>query len=154
MANPHPDTSHLAPPWPKGTSGNPGGRKRRVLSDRYAALMESVLPEELRKPLKLPAGALWGDAIALVSARTALRSSETGVAQRKELRESIEGKAAQRIEVHPFGDGPPKLVVVYAPPLPQMEKVREEKIIDVTPADDAKQLPASEADESEKGSDQ
>jgi hypothetical protein len=148
MSNPHPKTSQLAPPWPKGVSGNPGGRKKRALSDRYEALLESKLPEELRRPLKLPAGALWGDAIALVSARTALRSSETGVTQRKEIREAIEGRAAQRIEVHPFGDGPTALVVVYAPPLPQMENIPEERITDVTPADDLKQLPSSEAGES------
>src|SRR6266851_4184677 len=94
MANPHPNTSGLKP-----TQCNPGGRRKRVLSDRYAELMESVLPEELRKPLKLPVGALWGDAIALVSARTALKSTEVGVSQRKEIADRIEGKSAQRFEL-------------------------------------------------------
>ncbi len=114
--NPHPKTDHLTP-WKPGESGNPGGRRKRVLSDRYAELMDTVLPEELRKPLKLPAGALWGDAIALVAARTALKGNETGVMQRKEIADRLEGKSAQRIEVH--GDQQVDFVVTFEQPLPR-----------------------------------
>jgi hypothetical protein len=117
-------------PYVPGQSGNPGGRRKRVLSDRYAELMESVLPEELRKPLKLPAGALWGDAIALVAARTALKGSEVGVLQRKEIADRVEGKSAQRFDLRPFGEQPVEFVVVYAAPLP-LKRVGDEKVIDV-----------------------
>jgi hypothetical protein len=86
-------------PFQPGQSGNPGGRRKRVLSDRYQALMESPLPKEIATAMKLPAGSLWCDAIAHVSARTALKGTETGILQRKELREAIEGKAVARVEV-------------------------------------------------------
>ncbi len=99
MSNPHPNTEVLKPTqWKPGQSGNPGGRRKRVLSDRYQELMESPLPKEIATAMKLPAGALWADAIAHVSARTALKQTETGILQRKELREAIEGKAVARVE--------------------------------------------------------
>lgn len=89
----------LRPPWKPGQSGNPKGRPRkRPLSDRYEALMESLLPKEIATAMKLPVGALWADAIAHVSARTALKHTEAGILQRKEIREAIEGKSTQRIE--------------------------------------------------------
>jgi hypothetical protein len=125
-------------PFVKGVSGNPGGRPKKILSDRYAALMETKLPDELRIPLKLPPGSLWGDAIAVVSARTALKSSETGVAQRKELREAMEGKSPVRFELHPFDELGVEFVVTYAPAL-------KEKVLDVAP-----QLPAESSTVSEE----
>jgi len=140
MANPHPNTSGLKPTqWKPGESGNPGGRRKRVLSDRYAELMESVLPEELRKPLKLPVGALWGDAIALVSARTALKSTEVGVSQRKEIADRIEGKSAQRFELA-TPEGGFEIKVSFEMPV----RKRGEKTIE-TPID-VERLPG-EADE-------
>ena len=100
LANPHPNTDGLkATQWKPGQSGNPGGRRKRVLSDRYQALMESALPREIAIAMKLPSGSLWADAIAHVSARTALKPNETGILQRKEIREAIEGKAVARVEV-------------------------------------------------------
>jgi hypothetical protein len=128
-------------PYAPGQSGNPGGRRKRVLSDRYEELMESVLPEELRKPLKLPAGALWGDAIALAAARTALKGSEVGVLQRKEIADRVEGKSAQRFELHPHGDQAVEFVVIYGAPLPSKRVEDEKKTIDIA---SVKQLPASE----------
>lgn len=92
---------HLKPySWKPGQSGNPGGRRKRVLSDRYQQLMESLLPREIATAMKLPVGVLWADAIALISARTALKPNECGILQRKEIREACEGKATQRVEFH------------------------------------------------------
>src|SRR5580700_9740837 len=126
--------------WPKGTSGNPGGRPRkRAVSDRYAELMESPLPEKIRRAMELPAGALWGDAIVLAGARTSLRNTEAGTSARKEIRESIEGKSTQRFEFA-AGDADSRLaefVVVYATAVPGIEEkpepVDESQIIDVAP---------------------
>jgi hypothetical protein len=107
-------------------------------------LLEDKLPEELRKPLKLPVGALWGDAIALVAARTALKSSEVGVLQRKEIADRIEGKAAARFEVAGGGNGMGEFIVTYLNAIPA--ELDATKIIDVTPNDE-KQLPAGEPEE-------
>jgi hypothetical protein len=116
-----------------GRSGNPGGRPRkRAVSDRYAELMESPLPEKIRRAMELPAGALWGDAIVLAGARTGLRSTEAGTSARKEIRESIEGKSTQRFEFA-AGDADSRLaefVVVYATAVPGAV---DPKIIDVAP---------------------
>jgi hypothetical protein len=126
-------TAHLEKyAWPKGVSGNPGGRpKKRAVSDRYAELMESPLPEKIRRAMELPAGALWGDAIVLAGARTGLRNTEAGTSARKEIRESIEGKSTQRFEFS-AGDADSRLaefVVTYADAIPGVE----EKVIDVKP---------------------
>ena len=127
MSNPNPNTSGIeATKWKPGQSGNPGGRRKRVLSDRYAELMETVLPEEIRKAMKLAPGALWGDALAQVSARTALKSTEVGVSQRKEIREAIEGKAPMRFEVRAADEV--EFVVVFDEPL---KRVEEKRVIDV-----------------------
>src|SRR6266550_4650363 len=71
-------------------------------------------------------GARWGDALAQVSARTALKSTEVGVAQRKEIREAIEGKAPMRFEVRAADEV--EFVVVFDEPL---KRVEEKRVIDV-----------------------
>jgi hypothetical protein len=99
LANPHPNTDGLkATQWKPGQSGNPGGRPRRILTDRYVQLMESLLPREIALKLQLPLNSTWGDAVALVSARTALKSTEVGVSQRRELADRCEGKAPVRVQ--------------------------------------------------------
>lgn len=40
--NPNPRTDHLRPPWPKGVSGNPGGRPKKL----FTAAMEKTLTPE------------------------------------------------------------------------------------------------------------
>ena len=58
MANPHPKTDHLKPAWPKGVSGNPGGRPKS-LRDRLGRSFEVKLAKQLA------ANALKGDKLAL-----------------------------------------------------------------------------------------
>jgi hypothetical protein len=125
-------------PFKPGQSGNPGGRRARPLSDRYQKLMETALPREIAIAMKLPAGTLWADAIAHVSARTALKANETGILQRKEIREAIEGKAVARVEVfsdeqidiHVSFEDTSKLLNAHTP------------VLDVEPVDVAEELPA------------
>src|ERR1022692_3423862 len=90
-------------PFKPGQSGNPGGRpKKRPISDRYAAIVERPLEEEVRQALKLPRGATYGDAIVLGQARIAIKGKTDAA---KEIREAIEGKATQRIEVKDLDEG-------------------------------------------------
>lgn len=92
-------------PWPKGTSGNPSGRpKRRPISDAYLALVDIKIPAKTAKELGLPRGATWGQCLALAQFKRAL----TGEARNaSEIREAIEGKSTQRIEVSGVDNGPP-----------------------------------------------
>lgn len=128
---------NLRPPWKPGESGNLKGRPRkRPLSDRYEQLLETRLPVEIARALKLPPGSLWADAIAHVSARTALKGTETGILQRRELREAVEGKATQRIEFH--GEEQVDIVVSFEQPL--FAGKRTPPPIDVEP--EPEELPA------------
>jgi hypothetical protein len=93
--------------WPKGVTGNAGGRpKKRAISERYAFVAEVPLPEAVRKKFKMPVGSTFGDAGA-VGTFLAMMEGKYGAA--KEIREAIEGKATQRIEVVGADSGPIKV---------------------------------------------
>lgn len=80
--------------WVPGQSGNPSGRPRkRPISDRYAEMVETMLPNDVRTALRLPEGATYGDAIALAQARQAIKGKPEAA---REIREAIEGKSTQR----------------------------------------------------------
>ncbi len=82
-------------PWKPGESGNLSGRpKMRPISDRYAERAETALPEEERIKRGLPRGATYGDALAFDQFNAALNGRTEAA---REIREAIEGKAAQRI---------------------------------------------------------
>lgn len=154
MSNPKPDTSHLAPRWEPGQSGNPGGRPRkRPLSEAYDDLLRQVAPAEVRAVLKLGPKSTWADCIAIGQARRAVKGDSTCA---KELREAIEGKATQRIELAEAEGRRPEFVVVYANAVPgvktiDLEKVKTSEDIDKLLADaDAPQLPPAERDDAEK----
>jgi hypothetical protein len=89
---------NLKPPWKKGDpSPNPGGRpRRRPISDRYAAIAELPLEENIRLAMKLPEGATYGDAVALSQMRAAIKGKTDAA---REVREAMEGKATQRVEL-------------------------------------------------------
>jgi hypothetical protein len=93
--------------WPKGVSGNAGGRpKKRSISERYAFVAEVPLPEDIRKKFTMPIGSTFGDAGA-IGTFLAMMEGKYGAA--KEIREAIEGKATQRIEVVGADSGPIKV---------------------------------------------
>lgn len=101
---PQPAKDPLAHLWKPGQSGNPGGRKKnRPITDRYGAVVEIPLPERIRKSfnaagVELKAGATWGDAIAMAAVLEGIKT-KNGVLARKELREALEGKSPQRLEI-------------------------------------------------------
>src|SRR5690349_2195648 len=93
-----------------GQSGNPAGRPRkRPLSEAYDNLLRELLPEQERKALKLPVGTTWAEAIASSRARHAL--TRAGVESARELREAVEGRATQRVELSPTSDNGVEFVV-------------------------------------------
>jgi hypothetical protein len=105
MANPRGNPQNLIPFKP-GQSGNPSGRpKRRPISDAYEAVADLPLPEDLRAKLKLPKGAKYRDAVALRQFQMAIIKGNSPAA--KEIREAIEGKATQRVELVGGEDAPP-----------------------------------------------
>ena len=84
-------------PWRPGESGNLSGRPRkRAISDRYAERAETALPEEERVKRGLPSGATYGDALAFDQFNAALNGRTEAA---REIREAIEGRAAQRMEI-------------------------------------------------------
>ena len=94
-------------PFKPGQSGNPGGRpKKRPISERYEALAEELLPDDLRLMMKLGKGATWGDALAISQYRGALKGKSDAA---REIREGIEGRATQRLELTGQDGGSVKL---------------------------------------------
>lgn len=97
------NTSGLKP-FKKGQSGNPGGRpKKRPITDEYFALADRPIPEKLRKKLQPKFDVdLWeGITFCQVGALRRFLDSmaEGGYLASKEIRESIEGKAPERLEI-------------------------------------------------------
>jgi hypothetical protein len=120
MANPNPRIDQLETyQFKKGQpSANPTGRpKKRPVSEEAAKLMgEEAPPEIVRKYVRIGArqGDTWARIMVLARAVEALRHG--GTFAHKELRESIEGKASQRIELQSREDNQIKIVVVFDEP--------------------------------------
>ena len=75
-------------PWPKGVSGNPGGRpKSKSLSEAYRDRLERIVPDD-------PEGRTFAEKIAEVLAKKALKGD---VQAARELADRAEGKARQSI---------------------------------------------------------
>lgn len=84
--------ANLKPPWPKGTSGNPGGRPKSVtLSDAYAKELGSELDD----------GTTKAEAVARRMVAKAMRGN---LAAASEISDRTEGKPTQRNE-HSGPDG-------------------------------------------------
>jgi uncharacterized membrane protein len=90
----------------KGEVRNPLGINRKTpMTDYYKQRALSKLPEKIRKQMNqqlgeevLPKGALWAEANA-VRRFVAAVVGKDGTSDSKEIREAIEGRARQRIEV-------------------------------------------------------
>lgn len=94
-----------------GQSGNLSGRpKKRAISDRYEIMAEKPLPKKERSDLGLRKGATYGDAIAHAQFHSAI-DGKTEAA--REIREAIEGKATQRVELSGSDSGAPVTIGFY-----------------------------------------
>lgn len=83
--------------WPKGVSGNPSGRpKKRPISDEYERIADCPLPDEIRKKLRMKKGTTFREALAVRTFYAAMRGQSAAA---REIREAIEGKATQRLEL-------------------------------------------------------
>lgn len=114
--------------WVPGQSGNPSGRPRkRPISDRYAEMVETMLPNDVRTALRLPEGATYGDAIALAQARQAIKGKPEAA---REIREAIEGKSTQRDQET---EGQPRIttILIDRSHRPNWGKMRKANMIDV-----------------------
>ena len=99
MPNPHPSLKGLKP-WKPGVSGNPGGKpKKRPITDEYFALADIEIPKEICKKLRIKfvPGRTFSQANALARFMDCLKRD--GHRSSKEVREAMEGKAPQRVEI-------------------------------------------------------
>ena len=98
----HGRIENLRPPWKPGESGNPSGRpKQAPVTDRYRRLLELAAPASIRRKLRLPAGASYGDALAAAVFQRAILGDARAV---REITDRVEGKALAR---HGGPDGGP-----------------------------------------------
>jgi hypothetical protein len=104
--NRHPNTKGLKPFKPGAEwTGNASGRpKKRPITDEYFQLSQNPIPEKLRNDINsklgeelLKPGATWAQANALRRFLDTLMQG--GHPSSKEIREAIEGKAPERLEI-------------------------------------------------------
>jgi hypothetical protein len=113
---PHPNAvPHLFKP---GNPGGPGRPRKRPQSEAYDSVLQMELPMEVCRAMKLEKGSTWADAIAIAIARKAITGD---VAAAKEMREAVEGKATQRIELTSPEDKGFELHVTYEAGVPERE---------------------------------
>ena len=93
-----------------GWTGNAGGRpKKRPITDEYFALADVEIPKEICKLLKIKyvKGRTFSQANALQRYMDMLKKDGSGHRSAKEVREAMEGKAPQRVEI----SGPDQTVI-------------------------------------------
>ena len=89
--------ANLRPPWKPGESGNPSGRpKRRPITDSYIQMADEKMPPDICKQLGVKPGSTWAVAVARGQFIKAIKGEAKNAS---EIREAIEGKATQPIEV-------------------------------------------------------
>jgi hypothetical protein len=83
-------SAHNLRPWPKGVSGNPGGRPRkRLITDELVRLLQQEAPNT--------AGKTWAAAIAEVLLKQALNGDVRAIG---EVANRVEGKPLQAMDLH------------------------------------------------------
>src|ERR1700730_8825677 len=114
--NPNGTPKNLRPPWRKGDpSPNASGRPHRLpISDVYLTFADQAIPETIRRVMKrkgvtLEPGMTFAEVLGLRVWMNAL-DGDSGAA--REIRESLEGKAAQRA-APPGNSGPVEIRVTY-----------------------------------------
>jgi hypothetical protein len=134
MSNPNGNPATLQPPWGPNNPPpiSPGRPRKRPLSEAYEDWLREIIPAtkvaELRaEGIKLKAGATNADMVALAQGRQAIKGNVNAA---KELREAVEGKATQRIELA-HADRTPRFEVVYASPVPGAKTIEMEKVIEM-----------------------
>jgi hypothetical protein len=101
-------------PWPKGVSGNPGGRpKKKLITDELERLLEQEAPEANGKS--------WATVIAEALLNQARRGDVRAIA---ELANRIEGKPLQPVELS--GDDDLDMLAE------RMEKARKRVLADMS----------------------
>ena len=135
----HPGT--LMPPWPKGVSGNPGGRVRlaRAPSTALAELNDTSgnsipeIVENFKAARKQAGGLVAADHKAIAAFKRDLAEAAYGVAAFDSTTDRLEGKVAQRqdttlrIELVPYRFvGAPEIEGAHSPGLLEAEVVEEE----------------------------
>lgn len=79
--------------FPPGTSGNPGGRRRKFFQGAYEDQLPEPLPDNVRKALGMPPGTRWIDAITRGQMMQALKKTDAA----KEIADRTDGKVTQEI---------------------------------------------------------
>jgi hypothetical protein len=138
--------ANLRAPWRKGETPNPRGiNRKRPITDEYFAQACELVPERLRQRFNrrakmelLKPGMTWAQAIALRMCYEALMEGSTRAA--REMREAIEGKAPQRLEI----TGPERKEVTI--------RVVYEKRGNRQPMDSFLQTPATDAETNQRPS--
>src|SRR5215471_3896278 len=93
---------NLQPPWKHGESGNPSGRPKKLpITDRYAAVAELPVPDNLLTALKLSeaeksAIKTYGDALVLSQFRAGIKGKTEPA---REIADRLESRARQAVEV-------------------------------------------------------
>jgi hypothetical protein len=122
-------SGNIARQFRPGWAGGPGRPKKRPITDEYFRLADQPLPGSVRKKIKkrwgleLPPEITWSKAAAIRRYLDALEPG--GVQAGKEIREAIEGKSPQRLEI----SGPERkqvtIKVVYDRKKPASEESKE-----------------------------
>jgi hypothetical protein len=91
--------------WPKGKSGNPGGRPRKVITEAYAALASRICPFDEQKRT-------WSDVLAEGQFKAALEGNTNAA---REIADRLEGKALQSLNLEQAHD-PVKVILIGKTP--------------------------------------
>lgn len=147
MPNPNgpPPEARIPHQFQIGNPGGPGRPRKRPQSEANDDLLRMEIPDQMLRQLNtimvaghattmqiLKKGATWADAIAYGLAKKAVQGDATCA---KELRESVEGKSVQRIELQSPEDRGFEVRVTFDLPAKSKGEIEEnitDRVIDAT----------------------